>query len=89
MNSSDMPTTTLTIRKIDPRLKERLRLRAATHGRSMEAELRAILIAAIYGDRTEEPNLAHAIRRRFAPLGGVELEPHPAVQLDEPPLFDP
>jgi plasmid stability protein len=89
MNSSDMPTTTLTIRKIDPRMKERLRLRAATHGRSMEAELRAILIEAIYGDRTEEPNLAHAIRRRFAPLGGVELEPHPAVQLDEPPLFDP
>ena len=34
---------TLTIRNIDPAIKERLRVRAAEHGRSMEAELRAIL----------------------------------------------
>ena len=34
-------------------------------------------------------NLAEAIRRRFAPLGGVELEPHPPVPMREPLVFDP
>jgi hypothetical protein len=32
-----------------------------------------------------EVNLAEAIRRRFAPLGGVDnLEPHPPVTVGEP-----
>jgi hypothetical protein len=34
---------TLTIRNVDPELREALRVRAARHGRSMEAELRQIL----------------------------------------------
>jgi plasmid stability protein len=70
---------TLTIRNVDPALKERLRLRAARNGRSMAAELRHILHATIGVERNSEVNLAEAIRRRFAPLGGVELEPHPPV----------
>jgi plasmid stability protein len=70
-------------------VKERLRVRAARHGRSMEAELRSILSEAMASERDEEPNLAEAIRRRFAPLGGVELEAHPPVQIGEPIVFDP
>ena len=35
--------STLTVRKLDPDTKERLRIRAAQHGRSMEAEAREIL----------------------------------------------
>ncbi len=81
--------TTLTIRNVDAALKERLRLRAARHGRSMEAELRSILHGALDEDEDRTPNLAEAIRRRFAPLGGVELEPHPPVPAGEPPAFDP
>jgi toxin FitB len=71
--------TTLTIRNVDPTLKDELRVRAARHGRSMEAELRCILKEALGGEkRRAEPNLAEAIRRRFLPLGGAdELEPHP------------
>jgi antitoxin FitA len=42
-----MPT--LTIRNIEPALKERLRVRAARNGRSMEAELRHILSTTIGG----------------------------------------
>ena len=34
---------TLTIRNVDAALKERLRVRAAQHGHSMEAEVRDIL----------------------------------------------
>jgi len=55
---------TLTIRNLDVRLKERLRVRAARNGRSMEAELRQIVKEALASDRKSEPNLAEAIRRR-------------------------
>ena len=78
--------TTLTVRNLDPRLKERLRVRAARNGRSMEAELRQILANSL-GESRPEPDLATAIRRRFAPLGGVELEPHPPVPTREPPAL--
>ena len=54
---------TLTIRNVDAGVKERLRVRAARHGRSMEAEARSILNAAVAADRDQpEPNLAEAIR---------------------------
>jgi antitoxin FitA len=79
---------TLTIRNVDAAVKERLRVRAAEHGRSMEAELRAILNDAIGTAATPEVNLAEAIRRRFAPFGGVdELEAHPPVPVGDPPVF--
>jgi plasmid stability protein len=82
-------TATLTIRNIDAAVKERLRVRAARHGRSMEAEARSILSAAVAADQDQpEPNLAEAIRRRFAPLGGVDLELPPPEFVDEPPAFD-
>jgi plasmid stability protein len=82
--------TTLTIRNVDPALKEELRVRAAHHGRSMEAELRHILKEALGGEkRRAEPNLAEATRRRFLPLGGAdELGPHPPVPVRDPPRLD-
>jgi len=80
---------TLTIRNVDAAVKERLRVRAARHSRSMEAEVRTILSEAVAVEREEsEPNLAEAIRRRFAPLGGVDLEMPPAEFVGEPPSFD-
>jgi len=75
--------TTLTIRNVDAAIKERLRVRAAHNGGSMKAELRHILI-----ESSREPNLAEAIRRRFAPLGGVDLDPPPRAPVGEPPKFD-
>src|SRR6516225_2441024 len=70
---------TLAIRNVDAVVKERLRVRAARHGRSMEAEAQSILSEAVAGDREKpEPNLAEAMRWRFAPLGGVDLELPPA-----------
>ena len=79
---------TLTIRNLDPSIKERLRVRAAEHGRSMEAELRAIVTHAVETPtRPPEINLADAIRRRFAPFGGVKLEIPPREPVREPPTF--
>jgi plasmid stability protein len=81
---------TLTIRNVDAGVKERLRVRAARHGRSMEAEARSVLSEAVAGDRDQpELNLAEAIRRRFAPLGGVDLELPTAEFIDASPSFDP
>ncbi len=40
-------STTLTIRNLDETVKQKLRLRAARHQRSMEAEARAILSQAV------------------------------------------
>lgn len=65
----------LTIRNLDPVLKERLRVRAAQHARSMEAEARDILRRALTPPgRASERNLYDRIRARFAPLGGGDGE---------------
>jgi antitoxin FitA len=87
-----MPT--LTIRKVDPELQKRLRVRAAENGRSMEAELRQILKDVVGGatgaEAQEESglNLVEAIRRRFAPFGGVDdLVLPPREPMGEPPEF--
>ena len=57
----------ITIRNLDSNLKNQLRLRAARHGRSMEAEARCILAETLNPQPVEE-NLALAIHRRFASL---------------------
>src|SRR5947207_144150 len=63
----------ITIRNLDERTKARLRVRAAHGKRSMEEEARHILRKALSQSVAGSPDLAHAIRRRFAPLGGVDL----------------
>lgn len=82
---------TLTIRNVDPEIQKRLRVRAAQNGRSMEAELRVILRDVLSQPESLEPttNLAEAIRRRFAPYGGVDdLVPHPRVLVGDPPSLE-
>ena len=77
----------ITIRNLDDDVKTRLRIRAASYGRSMEEEVRLILREAV--ERADGPtNLASAIRARFAPLGGVELEVPVREPIREPPRFD-
>jgi plasmid stability protein len=77
----------MTIRNLDDALKRRLRIRAATHGRSMEDEARVILRDALNREAGAPANLAAAIRARFAPLGGVVLPPEPRGPMREPPDF--
>jgi plasmid stability protein len=64
---------TLTIRGIDDQTRERLRVRAAQNGRSMEAELRAILAEAL-PKPTPSEGLGTRIHARFAALGGVDID---------------
>jgi plasmid stability protein len=75
----------ITIRKLDDALKARLRLHAARQGRSMEEAARDILRTALAETSHRSGNLAEAIRRRFAPLGGAELDVPPRETLRAPP----
>jgi plasmid stability protein len=63
----------LSIRNLDDEVRERLRVRAARHGRSMEAEARAILVDAV-SEPTTSPGLFATLLERVGELGGVELE---------------
>lgn len=63
----------VSIRNLDDRVKERIRVRAARHGRSMEAEMRAILTEAV-SEPGEDTGLFQALLDRFGQLGGVDLE---------------
>lgn len=73
----------MTIRNLDETVKKRLRLRAAEKGRSLEAEVRDILSREA-GNPQRQIDLGEAIRRRFAPLGGIELAPFPDEVLVAP-----
>ncbi|WP_235020046.1 FitA-like ribbon-helix-helix domain-containing protein [Ruania rhizosphaerae] len=71
----------MTIRQLDPSVKRALQERARRHGRSMEAEAREILTAAVAA--VDEPEgLGQAILREFA---DVDTEDIPAFGEDRRP----
>ena len=74
---------TLTIRQLDERTHARLRGRAAEHGRSVEAEVRAILDAAV---NTPEQNILLSLFAAMAEAGGVDLDVAPRT--DQPRQVD-
>ena len=78
----------ITVRNLEEGLKRRRRVRAAENGRSMEEEARVILRTALFHHPPPRENLASAIRARFAPLGGVELEIPPRSPMRKPPRLD-
>lgn len=77
----------ITIRDLEPGLKERLRVRAARHGRSMEEEARVILRAAVVERSAPARGLGTAIHRRFKTIGGIDLELPEREAMREPPRF--
>ena len=78
----------IVIRNLDDPIKARLRVRAAHNGRSMEEEVRSILRHELAIESKAPPHLLNAIRERFAPLGGVDLEPIVREPLRPPPALD-
>lgn len=78
---------TLTIRGLDPVTHARLRVEAARHGRSMEAEVRAILQERLTPGVSER-GLGSRIRARFHGLeDGLEL-PDRSGELPRAAKFD-
>jgi plasmid stability protein len=84
MRSKNMAT--ITVRNLDNNLKSQLRLRAARHGCSMEAEVRNIL-AETLNPATAERNFAVAIRKRFETLYTESLPIPPRQAVRTPPDF--
>jgi len=74
----------ITIRNLEADTKRKLKIRAATNGRSMEQEAREILKSALAHSSKKKANLAERIHEIFGPLGGVELE-----HLSREPVRDP
>lgn len=62
----------LSIRNLDDIVHERLRVRAAENGRSMEAEVRSILVESLRDD--EDDDLISAWMKLREAIGGVDLE---------------
>ena len=77
----------ITVDNIDDGLKQRLCVRAAGHGRSMEEEAREIL-REVVGNGLPPDDLAAAIRKRVAALGGADLDIPERESMREPIRFD-
>jgi plasmid stability protein len=71
----------LMIRDLDEAVKARLRVRAAHNGRSMEAEARAILRAAL-SEPAARRGLGSRIHQRFSDIEDVDIALPPRT---EPP----
>ncbi len=83
--------TSIIIPNVDDDLEQRLKVRAAEHGRSIEAEARAILRLALGesgGEAAISGNLGDSIRAIVEPVGGIELDIPPRKQMREPPKFE-
>jgi plasmid stability protein len=67
-------STSLTIRNLDKEVETLLRLRAATHGRAMEAEAREILTRAVMEPRSpleSNPRVNDALPSVCTPVRGI------------------
>lgn len=77
----------ITIRNLEDDIKQRLRVRAAEHGRSMEEEAREILRRVMTEDAPPR-DLAAAIRARVAHSARADLDLPVREPMREPPRFD-
>jgi len=75
------------VRNLDEDVKERLKRRAASHGCSMEEEVRQILCNAVKDEGQPLPNLGSRIAARFAGIGLIEDLPELHGQTVRPADF--
>lgn len=79
---------TLTVRGVDDELHARLRVHAAQHGRSMEAEVRAILQERLSSSPLPDSGLGSRIHARFATIEDAELELPARSETPRAAVFD-
>ena len=77
----------ITVRNLDDEVKRKLRIRAAEHGCSMEAEVREILTQAVYDVPKPRKGLDTRIHERFNAIGGIDLELPERGPMREPPQY--
>ena len=82
--------TSLTIRNVDDATKQRLRVRAALHGVSMEEEVRRILKKEVMRPAAAPSGLGRHLQKRFAGLANEAFDlpqrqaPRSAPEWDDP-----
>lgn len=77
--------TAITIRKLPDGVKQRLRMRAAANGRSMEAEARLILVNSLTSTERSDLTWIEQLIEVGEELGGVEVhlaDDQPATAAD-------
>jgi plasmid stability protein len=84
--NGDHSMASITIRNLDDEIKQRLRVRAAERGHSMEEEARDIL-RRVTSEGSAPRNLAATIRARVAPADRVDLALPAREPMPEPPQF--
>lgn len=72
LDSLEGDMASITIRNLDDDLKAQLRVVAASHGRSMEEEVRMIIRQAL-SRQEKRGGLGSRIHARFAAVGGADL----------------
>jgi antitoxin FitA len=77
----------ITIRKLDDDIKQRLRVRASHHGRSMEDEARVILRDVLV-DPALSAHPADLARQLFSGSKGIDLPDRPGFAQRPPPSWD-
>jgi len=78
----------VSVRGLDDAVKERLRVRAARNGRSMEAEIREILTEAVRPPG-EPGSFVEALIAAFQAVGGIDLDIPPRRDAPRVPDFGP
>ena len=76
-------STTLTIRNLSEPSKQKLRIQAARHGRSMEAEAREILSRAVEDPKPSPPRTVEEMRERLQAITGIWKDRHAGRTTDE------
>jgi len=64
----------VTVRSLDAQVKERLRIRAAVHGRSMESEIRAILAEAVSRPGDTDGPFVQGCDQLGLPIDGLDAQ---------------
>jgi antitoxin FitA len=81
--------TNITLEPLQPQISQRLQQRASQNGRSIEAEITAILSSVLISEQfqTEPLGLATAIQRHFADIEDFEIPEIPREPIRTPPIF--
>jgi plasmid stability protein len=78
-------SATLTIRNLPEPVKQRLRMQAASHGRSMEAEAREILAVGLAkeSEAIQPPRSKEELRERLQAITGIWKDRYEGKSTDE------
>jgi antitoxin FitA len=81
--------THITLNQLEPQLTQRLQQRASQNGRTIEAEITAILASVLIPETSQQStlDLATALEQRFASIGGFDLPDLPREPIRTPPPF--